>query len=129
MLEIKASHNTPFQEFCNNNLRNDPVAELIRNDHLRKYVGEYYFKKIKSDEGYNQIRDGMRVMAKLVLQLECSYLIELIRPDMWSKVKEAVLKKFCKILPSENGIDSEISCCISEKLSFRVGEEGEISTS
>ena len=85
VLEIKANHNTPFQEFLYNSLRNDPVAELIRNDPLIKYVGEYYFNKRKSDEGYNQIRDRMRIMAKLVLQLECSYLIELIRPDMWSK--------------------------------------------
>ena len=93
MLEIKANYNTPFQELLNNNLRNDPVAELIRNDPLIKYVGEYYFNKRKSDEGYNQIRDRM---AKLVLQLECSYLIELIRPDMWSKVEEAVSKNFAK---------------------------------
>ena len=96
MLEIKANHNTPFQEFLYNNLRNDPVAELIRIDPLIKYVGEYYFNKRKSDEGYNQIRDRMRIMAKLVLQLECSYLIELIRPDMWSRVKEAVSKNFAK---------------------------------
>ena len=41
MLEIKTNHNTPFQEFLYNNLRNDPVAELIRNDPLIKYVGEY----------------------------------------------------------------------------------------
>ena len=96
MLEIEANHNTPFQEILYNNLRNDPVAELIRNDPLLKNVGEYYFNKRKSDEGYNQIRDRKRGMAKLVLQLECSYLIEIIRPDMWSKVKEAVSKKFAK---------------------------------
>ena len=96
MLEIKANHNTPFQEFLYNNLRNDAVAELIRKYPLIKHVGEYYFNKRKSDEGYNQIRDRMRIMAKLVLQLECSYLIELIRPDMWSKVKEAVSKNFAK---------------------------------
>ena len=96
MLEIEANHNTLFQEFLYNSLRNDPVAELIRNDSLIKYVAEFYFSKRKSNEGYNQIRDRRRVMAKLVLQLECSYLIELIRPDMWSKVKEAVLKSFAK---------------------------------
>ena len=69
-------------------------------------------------------------MAKLG-QLKGSHLIELIRPDMWSKVKEAVSKKlkFCKVLPSETGIDSENGCCISAKSSFRVGEEGDISTS
>ena len=38
----------------------------------------------------------MRVLAKIVLQLECSYLMELFRPDMWSKVKEAVAKNFAK---------------------------------
>ena len=96
MLEIKANHNTPIQELFYNYLRNDPVSELIRNDPLIKYVGEYYFNKRKSDEGYNQIRDRMRIMAKRVLQLECSYLIELIRPDMWSKGKEAVSKLFAK---------------------------------
>ena len=96
MLEIKANHNTPFQEFLYNNLRNDPVAEIVRNDPLIKYVGEYYFNKRKSNEGYNQIRDRMRVMAKLVLQLDCSYLIGIIRPDMWSNVKEAVSKNFAK---------------------------------
>ena len=96
MLESEANHNTPFQEFLYNNLRNDPVAELIRNDPLIKYVGQYYFNKRKSDEGYNQIRDRMRIMAKLVLQLECSYSIELIRPGMWSRVKEAVSKIFAK---------------------------------
>ena len=41
MLEIKTNHNTPFQELIYNNLINDPVAELIRNDPLIKYVGEY----------------------------------------------------------------------------------------
>ena len=44
-LEIKANFNTPFQEFLYNNLRNDPVAELIRNDPLIMYVGEYCFNK------------------------------------------------------------------------------------
>ena len=53
MLEIKAYHYTPFQEFLYNNLRNNPVAELIRNDPLRKYVGENYFNQRKLDEGYN----------------------------------------------------------------------------
>ena len=39
MLEIKPNHNTPFQEFLYNNLRNDPVAELIRNDPLKSMLG------------------------------------------------------------------------------------------
>ena len=94
MLEIKENHNTSFQECLYNNLRNDRVAELIRNDPPIKYAGECYFIKRKSDEGYNQIRDRMRVMAKLFLQLECSYLIELIRQDKRSKEKEAVSKIF-----------------------------------
>ena len=94
MLEIKENHNTSFQEFLYNNLGNGRVAELIRNDPPIKYAGEYYFNKRKSDEGYNQIRDRMRVMAKLFLQLECSYLIELIRQDQRSKEKEAVSKNF-----------------------------------
>ena len=45
------------------------------------------------------------------------------------KSERGGFKKFCKFLPSEKGIDSENSCCISAKLNFRVGEEGEISTS
>ena len=57
------------------------------------------FQQAKIRQGYNQIRDRKRVMAKLVLQLKGSQLIELIRPDMWSKVKEAVSKKI-KILQS-----------------------------
>ena len=109
MLEIKANYNAPFQEFFYNNLGNDPFAELIRNDPLIKYIGHYYSNKRKPDEGYNQIRDRIRIMAKLVLQLECSYLIELIRLDTWSKVKEVVSKNFANILPSKNGIDSESS--------------------
>ena len=96
MLEIKANHNTPFQEFLYTNLRNDPVAEFVRNDPPIKYVREFYFNKRKSDEGYNQISDRMRDRTKLVLQLDCSYSIEIIRPDMWSKVKEVVSKKFAK---------------------------------
>ena len=51
ILEIKANHNTSFQKFLYNNLGNDPVAELVRNDTLKEYVGEYYFNKRKSDEG------------------------------------------------------------------------------
>ena len=38
----------------------------------------------------------MRVTAKLVLQLDCSFLIEIIRPDMCSKVKEALSKDLAK---------------------------------
>ena len=126
MLEIKANHNTPFQEFLYNNLRNDPFAELIRNDPLIKYVGEYYFNKRKSDEGYNQIRDRMRVMAKLVLQLECSYLIELIRPDMWSKVKEAVSKNFAKSYQVKMGSILKTAAAFLQNQAF-VWEKKEIS--
>ena len=126
MLEIKANHNTPFQEFLYNNLRNDPVAELIRNDPLIKYVGEYYFNKRKSDEGYNQIRDRMRIMAKLVLQLECSYLIELIRPDMWSRVKEAVSKNFAKSYQVKMGSILKTAAAFLQNQAF-VWEKKEIS--
>ena len=126
MLEIKTNQNTPFQEFLYNNLRNDPVAELIPNDPLIKYVGEYYFNKRKSDEGYNQIRDGLRVMAKLVLQLECSYLIELIRPEMWSKVKEAVSKNFAKSYQVNMGSILKTAAAFLQNQAF-VWEKKEIS--
>ena len=126
MLEIKANHNTPFQEILYNNLRNDPVAELIRNDPLIKYVGEYYFNKRKSDEGYNQIRDRMRIMAKLVLLLECSYLIGLIRPDMRSRVKEAVSKKFAKSYQVKMGSILKTAASFLQNQAF-VWEKKEIS--
>ena len=126
MLEIKANHNTPFQEFLYNSLGNDPVAKLIRNDPLIKYVGEYYFNKRKSDEGYNQIRDRMRIMAKLVLQLECSYLIELIRPDMWSRVKEAVSKNFAKSYQVKMGPILKTAAAFLQNQAF-VWEKKEIS--
>ena len=45
----------------------------------------------------------MRVMTKLVLQLESSYLIELIRPYLWSKVKKAVSKTFAKSYQVKRG--------------------------
>ena len=126
MLKIKSNHNTPFQEFLYNNLRNDPVAELIRNDPLIKYVVEYYFNKRKSDEDYNEIRDRMRIMAKLVLQLECSYLIELIRPDMWSRVKEAVSKNFAKSYQVKLGSILKTAAAFLQNQAF-VWEKKEIS--
>ena len=126
MLEIKAYHNTPFQEFLYNKLRNDPVAELIRNDPLIKYVGEYYSNKRKSDEGYNQIRDRMRVIAKPFLQLECSYLIELIRPDMWLKVEKAVSKNFAKSYQVKMGSILKTAAAFLQNQAF-VWEKKEIS--
>ena len=124
MLEIKANHYTPFQEFLYNNLRNDPVAELIRNDLLLKYVGEYYFNKRKSDEGYIQIRDRMRIMAKLVLQLECSYLIELIRPAMWTRVKR--FQNFAKSYQVKMGSILKTAAAFLQNQAF-VWEKKEIS--
>ena len=126
MLEIKANHNTPFQEFLYNTLRNDPVAELIRNDPLIKYVGEYYFNKRKSDEGYNQIRDRMRIITKLVLQLECSHLIDLIRPDMCSRVKEAVSKNPAKSYQVKMGSILKTAAAFLQNQAF-VWEKKEIS--
>ena len=125
MLEIKANHNTPFQEFVYNNLRNDPVAKLIRNDPSIKYNEENYFNKRKSDEGYNQIRDRKRVMAKPVLQLKRSYLIELIRPDMWSKVKE-VSNNFAKSYQVKMGSILKTAAAFLQNQAF-VWEKKEIS--
>ena len=56
MLQIRANHNTPFQEFLYSNLRNDPVAELIRNYHFITYVGEYYSNERKQTKA--TIRSG-----------------------------------------------------------------------
>ena len=126
MLEYKTNHNTPFQEFLYNNSRNDPVAELIRNDPLIKYVLEYYFNKRKSDEGYNQIRDRMRIMVKLVFQLECSCFIDLIRPNMWSRVKEAVSKSFAKFHQVKMGSILKTAAAFLQNQAF-VWEKKEIS--
>ena len=38
----------------------------------------------------------MRVMAKLVLQLECSYLTEILRPDKLPKKKGAGSERFAE---------------------------------
>ena len=51
------------------------------------------FQQAKMRRRLQSDQDRMRIIAKLVLQLECSCLIELIRPDKWSKVKEAVSKR------------------------------------
>ena len=59
MLEIKKSHNTPFQEFLYNNLGNDPVAELVRNETPYKVYWRILFhqaeirRRLQSDQGQN----------------------------------------------------------------------------
>ena len=68
----------------------------------------------------------MRIMAKLVLQLECSYLIELIRPDMWSKVKEAVSKNLAKSYQVKMGSILKTAAAFLQNQAF-VWEKKEIS--
>ena len=68
----------------------------------------------------------MRIMAKLVLQLECSCLIELIRPDMWSKVKEAVSKNFAKSYQVKLGSILKTAAAFLQNQAF-VCEKKEIS--
>ena len=68
----------------------------------------------------------MRVMGKLVLQLECSYLIELIRPDMWSRVKEAVLNNFAKSYQVKMGSILKTAAAFLQNQAF-VWEKKEIS--
>ena len=60
----------------------------------------------------------MRVMVKLVLQLETSYLIELIRPDMCSKVKKAVLKPFAKSYQIKMGSIRETTAAFLQNQAF-----------
>ena len=68
----------------------------------------------------------MRIMAKLVLQLECSCLIELIRPDMWSRVKEAVSKNFAKSYQVKLGSILKTAAAFLQNQAF-VWEKKEIS--
>ena len=68
----------------------------------------------------------MRVMAKLVLQLDCSYLIEIIRPDMWSKVKEKVSKNFAKSYQVKMGSILKTTAAFLQNQAF-VWEKKEIS--
>ena len=126
MLEIKANLNTPFQEFLQNILGNGTVSELVRSDPLIMYVGEYYFNKLKSDEGYNQIKDRMRVLSKLVLQLDCIYFIEITRPDMWSRVNEAVSKNFAGSFHVKMGSILKTAAAFLQNQAF-VWEKKEIS--
>ena len=59
MLQIRANHNTPFQEFLYNNLRYDPVAELIRSGPPYNVCWGILFQRAKirrrlqSDQGQN----------------------------------------------------------------------------
>ena len=90
MLEIKADHDSPYHKYIYHRMRNDELGELAKNDPLIRYLGEFYYDKRKQDEGYHQINDRMRSLAKLVKNLNCKYLIEVIQPDMWKKVKNAM---------------------------------------
>ena len=91
MLEVKATKGTPFDQYVFTRMRHDEYGNIARRDPLIRYLGEWYFDKRKADEGYLQINDRMRTMAKLVYKLNCSYLIEVINPEMWPRVKEAVM--------------------------------------
>ena len=91
MLEVKATKDTPFEQYVFTRMRHDEYGNIARRDPLIRYLGEWYFVKRKADEGYLQINDRMRTMAKLVHKLNCSYLIEVINPEMWPRVKEAVM--------------------------------------
>ena len=91
MLEVKATKDTPFEQYVFTRMRHDEYANIARRDPLIRYLGEWYFDRKKADEGYLQINDRMRTMAKLVHKLNSSYLIEVINPEMWPRVKEAVM--------------------------------------
>ena len=91
MLEVKATKDTPFEQYVFTRMRHDEYGNIARRDPLIRYLGQWYFDKRKADEGYLQINDRMRTMAKLVHKLNCSYLIEVINPEMWPRVKEAVM--------------------------------------
>ena len=91
MLEVKATKDTPFEQYVFTRMRHDEYGNIARRDPLIRYLGQWYFDKRKADESYLQINDRMRTMAKLVHKLNCSYLIEVINPEMWPRVKEAVM--------------------------------------
>ena len=91
MLEVKATKDTPFEHYVSTRMRHDEYGNIARRDPLIQYLGQWYFDKRKADEGYLQINDRMRTMAKLVHKLNCSYLIEVINSEMWPRVKEAVM--------------------------------------
>ena len=91
MLEVKATKDTKFEQYVFTRMRHDEYGNIARRDPLIRYLGQWYFDKRKADEGYLQINDRMRTMAKLVHKLNCSYLIEVINPEMWPRVKEAVM--------------------------------------
>ena len=99
MLEVKATKDTPFEQYVFTRMRHDEYGNIARRDPLIRYLGQWYFDKRKADEGYLQINDRMRTKAKLVHKLNCSYLIEVINPKMWPRVKEAVMtfEKFYRI--------------------------------
>ena len=91
MLEVKATRDTQFEQYVFTRKGHYENGSIARRDPLMRYLGEWYFDKRKSDEGYLQINDRMRTMGKLVHKLNCSYFIEVISPEMWPRVKEAVM--------------------------------------
>ena len=91
MLEVKATKDTPFEQYVFTRMRHGEYGNIARRDPLIRYLGQWYFDKRKADEGYLQINDRMRTMGKLVHKLNCSYLIEVINPEMCPSVKEAVM--------------------------------------
>ena len=88
MLEVKLPK-TPHLNKMFSHERDIEYGNIARSDPLIRYLGEWYFDKRKADEGYLQINDRMRKMVKLVHKLNRSNLIEVINPEMWSRVKEA----------------------------------------
>ena len=91
MLEVKATNGTPFEQYVFTRMRHDEYGNIAWRDPLIWYLGEWYFDKRKADEGYLQINDRMRTMVTLVHKLDCSFLIEVINPEMRPSVKEAVM--------------------------------------
>ena len=91
LLEVKATKGTPFDQYVFTRMRHDEYGNIARRDPLIRYLGEWYFDKRKAGEDYLQINDRMRSMAQRVYKLNCSYLIEVNNPEMWPRVKEAVM--------------------------------------
>ena len=89
---------------------------------LIMYIGEYSFNKRKSHEGYNQITDRMPVIVGLILTLECTCSIKIgIETDKGQacgRKGKRRFQQFCKMQPSENGINPENSCCVLQNQSF-----------
>ena len=65
MIEVKATKDTPFEQYVFTRMRHDEYGNIARRDPLIQYLGQWYFNKRKADEGYLQINDRMRTMASL----------------------------------------------------------------